>query len=196
MGIAVHPKDPNTIWTMSEGYFKSTDGGKTWRSERTPHGDNHDLWINPNSPDIMVQSNDGGANVTLNGGRTWSTIYNQPTAEIYQIYTDNQFPYRIYGAQQDNSTLIMPSFPLSSGTPDRSDAGVEGGAGVRDRTDLPASDESRHRLRLVQGAVLAHAHVERTGTAVLGRRAIAVWQSRERPDLSLSACVADGGVAA
>lgn len=118
MGIAVHPKDPNTIWTMSEGYFKSTDGGKTWRSERTPHGDNHDLWINPNNPDLMVQSNDGGANVTLNGGRTWSTIYNQPTAEIYQVYTDDQFPYRLYGAQQDNSTLIVPSFPLSSGTPD------------------------------------------------------------------------------
>ncbi|MGQ0639215.1 MAG: WD40/YVTN/BNR-like repeat-containing protein [Gemmatimonadaceae bacterium] len=117
-GIAVHPKDANTLWTMSEGYYKSTDGGKTWRSERTPHGDNHDLWINPNNPDIMVQSNDGGANVTLNGGRTWSTQYNQPTAEIYQIYTDNQFPYRIYGAQQDNSTLIMSSFPLSSGSPD------------------------------------------------------------------------------
>ena len=117
-GIAVHPKDANTLWTMSEGIYKTTDGGKTWRSQSVPHGDNHDLWINPNNPDLMVQSNDGGANVSLNGGRTWSTQYNQPTAEIYQIYTDNQFPYRLYGAQQDNSTLIVPSFPLSSGTPD------------------------------------------------------------------------------
>jgi photosystem II stability/assembly factor-like uncharacterized protein len=117
-GITVHPKDPNTIWTYSEGYWKSTDGGRTWRSQSTPHGDNHDLWINPNNPDIQVQANDGGANVTLNGGRTWSTQYNQPTAEIYQVYTDNQFPYRLYGAQQDNSTLIVPAFPLSSGTPD------------------------------------------------------------------------------
>ena len=84
----------------------------------TPHGDNHDLWINPNDPQLMVQSNDGGATVTLNGGRTWSTLYNQPTAEIYQVYVDNQFPYRLYGAQQDNSTLIVPSLPLTSGRPD------------------------------------------------------------------------------
>lgn len=118
MGVTVHPKDANTIWTYSEGYFKSTDGGKTWRSQRVPHGDSHDLWINPTAPDIMVQSNDGGANVTLDGGRSWSTQYNQPTAEIYQVAVDDQFPYRLYGAQQDNSTLIVPSLPLSSGRPD------------------------------------------------------------------------------
>ncbi|MGQ0537986.1 MAG: WD40/YVTN/BNR-like repeat-containing protein, partial [Gemmatimonadaceae bacterium] len=117
-GVVVHPKDADTIWTMSEGFYKSTDGGKTWRAQRVPHGDNHDLWINPNEPDIMVQSNDGGANVTLNAGRTWSTQYNQPTAELYQVYTDDQFPYRVYGAQQDNSTLIVPSYPLSAGRPD------------------------------------------------------------------------------
>ncbi|MFP5356673.1 MAG: WD40/YVTN/BNR-like repeat-containing protein, partial [Gemmatimonadota bacterium] len=118
MGIAVHPKDPNTLWVMSEGHYKTTDGGKTFRPQRVPHGDNHDLWINPNHPEIMVQSNDGGANVSLNGGATWSTIYNQPTAEIYQVVADNQFPYRLYGAQQDNSTLILPSLPLTSGRPD------------------------------------------------------------------------------
>ncbi len=116
--IAVHPKDPNTVWVMSEGFYKTTDGGKTWRSQNIPHGDNHDLWINPNAPDIMIQSNDGGATVSLNGGRTWSTLYNQPTAEIYQIIGDNQFPYRVYGAQQDNSTLIVPTLPLTSGRPD------------------------------------------------------------------------------
>ncbi len=118
MGVTVHPKDPNTIWTYSEGYFKSTDGGKTWRSQRVPHGDSHDLWINPTAPDIMIQSNDGGANVTLDGGQSWSTQYNQPTAEIYQVAVDNQFPYRLYGAQQDNSTLIVPSLPLTAGRPD------------------------------------------------------------------------------
>ncbi|MEO7962655.1 MAG: hypothetical protein ABIT38_01965 [Gemmatimonadaceae bacterium] len=116
--LAVHPKDPNTVWVMSEGFYKTTDGGKTWRSQNIPHGDNHDLWINPITPDIMIQSNDGGATVTLNAGRTWSTLYNQPTAEIYQIIGDNQFPYRVYGAQQDNSTLIVPSLPLTSGRPD------------------------------------------------------------------------------
>ncbi len=140
-GVTVHPKDPNTIWTYAEGYFKSTDGGKTWRSQRVPHGDSHSLWINPNAPDIMVQSNDGGANVTLNGGRTWSTQYNQPTAEIYQVAVDKQYPYRLYGAQQDNSTLIVPSLPLSSGRPDspmqewRSGPGCETGPIMPHRTN-------------------------------------------------------------
>ncbi len=116
--ITAHPKNANTVWIGAEGFNQTTDGGKTWRPVSTPHGDNHDLWVNPDSPQIMVQSNDGGVTVTLNGGRTWSTLYNQPTAEIYQVYTDNQFPYRLYGAQQDNSTLIVPSLPLSSGRPD------------------------------------------------------------------------------
>ena len=117
-GVTVHPKDPNTLWTYSEGIYKSSDNGKSFRAQNVPHGDNHDLWINPDAPDIMVQSNDGGANVTIDGGRTWSSIYNQPTAEIYQVAVDNQFPYRLYGAQQDNSTLIVPSLPLSTGRPD------------------------------------------------------------------------------
>ncbi len=117
-GITVHPRDPNTFWTYSEGYYKTTDNGKNFRSQNVPHGDNHDLWINPDAPDMMIQSNDGGANVSIDGGRTWSSIYNQPTAEIYQVAVDNQFPYRLYGAQQDNSTLIVPSLPLSSGRPD------------------------------------------------------------------------------
>ena len=116
--ITAHPRDANTVWVGAEQFSMTTDGGKTWRAMPTPHGDNHDLWINPSNPQIMVQSNDGGATVTLNGGRTWSTLYNQPTAEIYQVYLDNQFPYRLYGAQQDNSTVIVPSLPLSSGRPD------------------------------------------------------------------------------
>ena len=113
--ITADPRNADVIYAGAEGYFKSTDAGKTWQPMRTPHGDNHDLWINPNNSEIMIQSNDGGANVSLNGGRTWSTQYNQPTAEIYQVYVDNQFPYRLYGAQQDNSTLIVPSLPTWSG---------------------------------------------------------------------------------
>jgi photosystem II stability/assembly factor-like uncharacterized protein len=116
--ITAHPKDANTVWVGTEGFYLTTDAGKTWRTVNTPHGDNHDLWVNPNNPQLMVQANDGGATVSLNGGRTWSTLYNQPTAEIYQVYVDNRFPYRLYGAQQDNSTLIVPSLPLSSGRPD------------------------------------------------------------------------------
>ena len=118
INITAHPRDANTVWVGAEGFHKTTDGGKTWRAMNIPHGDNHDLWINPGNPDLMVQANDGGATVTINGGRNWSTLYNQPTAEIYQVYVDNRFPYRLYGAQQDNSTLIVPSLPLSSGRPD------------------------------------------------------------------------------
>jgi photosystem II stability/assembly factor-like uncharacterized protein len=116
--ITAHPTNPDELYIGAEGYWKSTDGGKTWSNVRVPHGDNHDLWINPKQPEIMIQSNDGGATVTLNATKTWSTLYNQPTAEIYQIYTDNAFPYRVYGAQQDNSTLIVPSRPETQGAPD------------------------------------------------------------------------------
>jgi photosystem II stability/assembly factor-like uncharacterized protein len=113
--ITADPKNADVVYAGSEGYFRSADAGKTWQTMRTPHGDNHDMWINPNNSDVMIQSNDGGANISLNGGRTWSTQYNQPTAEIYHVYVDNQFPYWLYGAQQDNSTLIVPSLPTWSG---------------------------------------------------------------------------------
>ena len=109
--ITAHPTNADELYVGAEGYWKSVDGGRTFKTVRVPHGDNHDLWINPLHPEIMIQSNDGGANVTLNAMTTWSTQYNQPTAEIYQVYTDHAFPYRLYGAQQDNSTLIVPSLP-------------------------------------------------------------------------------------
>jgi photosystem II stability/assembly factor-like uncharacterized protein len=110
--VHAHPKDPDTVFVNNEGFFKSTDGGKTFKTGTTPHGDNHSMWINPNNPDIMIQSNDGGANVTTNGGVTWSSQMNQPTAEIYAVETDEQFPYRLYGAQQDTGwPIILPSLP-------------------------------------------------------------------------------------
>ncbi|MFN2397917.1 MAG: WD40/YVTN/BNR-like repeat-containing protein [Gemmatimonadaceae bacterium] len=118
INITADPKNADVVYVGTEGFYKSMDGGRTFRTMPTPHGDNHDLWINPNNSDIWVQSNDGGANVTLDGGRTWSTQYNQPTAEIYQVAVDNQVPYRVYGAQQDNSTLIVPSLPLTASPPD------------------------------------------------------------------------------
>ncbi|MEJ2163615.1 MAG: hypothetical protein P8X60_09995, partial [Robiginitalea sp.] len=110
--IKVDPTNPDVIYAMATGYFKSEDGGKTWNRMRPPHGDNHDMWINPDNPDLFIQSNDGGANVTHNGGKTWSTQFNQPTAEIYQVEVDNQYPYWLYGGQQDNySTVSVPSMP-------------------------------------------------------------------------------------
>ena len=112
--LTADPTNDDVVYAGAEGFFKSVDGGRTFRPFPTPHGDNHDIWINPRDANVMVQANDGGANVSINGGRTWSTQYNQPTAEIYQVYVDNQFPYRLYGAQQDNTTLILPSLPLNA----------------------------------------------------------------------------------
>ena len=89
--------------------WKSTDGGTNFSEITTPHGDNHDLWIDPNNPQRMVQGNDGGACVSYNGGDTWSTIYNQITAQFYRIDIDNQFPYRVYATQQDNTSISVPS---------------------------------------------------------------------------------------
>ena len=90
---------------LNVNYHKSTDGGETFKSNRAPHGDHHDLWIAPENPQRMIIGDDGGAQVTYDGGETWSTYYNQPTAQFYRVTTDNHFPYRIYAAQQDNSTI-------------------------------------------------------------------------------------------
>ena len=107
--LGADPSNADVVYAGAEGFFKSTDAGKTFTPFRTPHGDNHDIWINPKDSQIMIQSNDGGANVSTDGGRTWSSQMNQPTAEIYGIWVDNQFPYKLYGAQQDNTTLIISS---------------------------------------------------------------------------------------
>ncbi len=104
--IRVDPTNPDIIYGLATGYYKSTDGGVNWSRMRPPHGDNHDMWINPNNPDLFIQANDGGANVTFNGGETWSTQFNQPTAEIYQVEVDDQYPYWVYGGQQDNSSTV------------------------------------------------------------------------------------------
>ncbi len=113
--LAADPTNADVVYGGAENFYKSTDGGKTFHILDTPHGDNHDMWINPHDGNVMVQGNDGGANVSLDGGKTWSSIENQPTAEIYAVAIDNQFPYRLYGAQQDNETLIVPGLPLNSG---------------------------------------------------------------------------------
>jgi photosystem II stability/assembly factor-like uncharacterized protein len=107
--VDAHPTEPDVIFVSNESFFRSDDGGATLTPISTPHGDNHDLWINPNNPNIWIQSNDGGANITFNAGQTWSTQYNQPTAEFYTLEVDNEFPYRIYVPQQDNSTITVPS---------------------------------------------------------------------------------------
>jgi len=98
-------KDVDKVYVLNVRYHKSTDGGKTFSTHGAPHGDHHDLWIAPENPDRMIIGDDGGAQVTFDGGETWSTYHNQPTAQFYRVTTDNHFPYRIYAAQQDNSTV-------------------------------------------------------------------------------------------
>lgn len=98
-------EDVNTVYVLNVQYHKSTDGGKTFSTFNAPHGDHHDLWIAPENPKRMIIGDDGGAQITYDGGDTWSTYNNQPTAQFYRVTTDNAFPYRIYAAQQDNSTI-------------------------------------------------------------------------------------------
>ena len=109
--VDVNPKDENEVWVNELGLHKSTDGGKTFTQVETPHGDNHGMWFNPDNPDYILQCNDGGANVSIDHGRTWSTILNQPTAELYMVSVDNQSPYWLYAPQQDNTTVAVPSVP-------------------------------------------------------------------------------------
>ena len=107
--VIAHPTDAETLWVLNVQAWKSIDGGKTFFDIATPHADNHDLWIDPEDPQRMIECNDGGAVVSFNGGASWSTQYNQPTIEFYHVTTDTQTPYRIYGAQQDNTTLCLPN---------------------------------------------------------------------------------------
>ena len=102
------PNDIDGLWVMNVSYHHSTDGGRSFESGRAPHGDHHDLWIAPEDSDRMIIGDDGGAQITFDGGDNWSTYRNQPTAQFYRVTTDNAFPYRIYGAQQDNSTVRIP----------------------------------------------------------------------------------------
>ena len=109
MHIYADPQDPETVWVLNVEAWKSIDGGKTFSTVSVPHGDNHDLWIDPHDPRRMIEGNDGGATISFDGGRTWSSIYNQPTAEFYHVTTDTRYPYRVYGCQQDNSSMCVAS---------------------------------------------------------------------------------------
>ncbi len=115
MHIIADPNDEDELWVMNSWAMKSIDGGKTFEGIRGSHVDHHDLWINPNNSDIMVNANDGGGSVTFNGGETWSTMYNQPTGQFYRLITDNGYPYRVYSGQQDNSTIAIDSRVVDDG---------------------------------------------------------------------------------
>ena len=113
--LFVDPKNDNTIYVLSAPALRSTDGGKTWQNLSGTHGDYHDLWINPDNPANFIISNDGGSAITFDTGKSFSTQSNLPTGQFYRINVDNQFPYRIYGGQQDNSSVSITSRELGSG---------------------------------------------------------------------------------
>lgn len=109
MEVFADPVDENKVFVLNAPVMKSIDGGRSFSGVSVPHGDNHHLWINPTNNNIMINSNDGGANVSYDGGKSWSTQQNQPTAQFYRVQTDNQVPYNVYGGQQDNSAIAIPS---------------------------------------------------------------------------------------
>jgi photosystem II stability/assembly factor-like uncharacterized protein len=107
--VFADPHDSNTVWVLNLQCWKSIDGGKSFTTVPTPHGDNHDLWIDPHDANRVIEGNDGGACVSFDGGRSWSTVLNQPTAQFYHVMADDQVPYNVYGPQQDNWAMRVPS---------------------------------------------------------------------------------------
>ncbi len=165
--IIADPRDAETLWVLNVQAWKSIDGGRTFFDVDTPHGDNHDLWIDPTDPARMIQSDDGGASISFNGGVSWSTQYNQPTAEFYHVTTDTQVPYRIYGAQQDNTTICVPSrSPLAGIAPsDWYDVGGGESGYIAVRADNPNIVYAGN----YQGLITRYDHSTRQS------RNIAVW---------------------
>jgi photosystem II stability/assembly factor-like uncharacterized protein len=136
--IFADPKSADTVYILNTAAYRSNDGGKTFSRLRAPHGDNHALWIDPTNPKRIINGNDGGATISIDGGDTWSSVYNEPTAQFYHVITDNRFPYYMYGAQQDNSTVAIAS-ASAEGSIDRPDwydvGGGESGYIAPDPTD-------------------------------------------------------------
>jgi photosystem II stability/assembly factor-like uncharacterized protein len=118
--VFADPKDPDVVYVLNTALYRSKDAGKVFKDLHAPHGDDHELWIDPTNTKRMINGNDGGATITVDGGETWSSIMNQPTAQFYHIATDNQFPFRLYGDQQDNSSVSIAT------------AGRSGGVGIED----------------------------------------------------------------
>lgn len=136
--LMTDPKNEEVVWVCNVELHKSQDGGKTFQEINTPHGDHHNLWIDPEDGQRVIVADDGGAQISFDGGQHWSTYYNQPTAQFYRVTTDNHVPYRILGCQQDNSSvrIVSRSTGSSIGTQDwSSSAGFESGHIVADPTD-------------------------------------------------------------
>ena len=144
MHVVADPIQIDTVYVLHAPLLKSTNGGKSFSSIRAPHGDHHAMWINPRNSSQLIDGNDGGGHVTFDGGKSWSTEFNQPTAQIYRLTVDNLFPYNLYGGQQDNSTPKTKSRTFSDGI------------GIRDWYDV-GRGESAHVALDPDNPVLVYA---------------------------------------
>jgi photosystem II stability/assembly factor-like uncharacterized protein len=124
--VFADPKNPDVVYILNTGTYRSIDAGKTFTQIRTPHGDNHGFWIDPANPQRLINGNDGGATISTDGGASWTSLMNQPTAQFYHVVADNRFPYWLYGAQQDNSTVAIATASANGGI-DRADFYAVGG---------------------------------------------------------------------
>lgn len=138
--VDADPRNPDVVYVNATSFWKSTDGGRTFATLEPAHGDTHDMWIRPDDPQTFIHGNDGGAAITHDGGRTWSTQYNQPTAEIYTVAADTRFPYRVYGPQQDvvPTTPVLPSLPESMWAADEAVQYMLAGPGCETGPVLPS----------------------------------------------------------
>jgi photosystem II stability/assembly factor-like uncharacterized protein len=175
--VFADPQNAETCWVLNYRNWKSTDGGKTFLEMPIPHGDNHDLWIDARDTRRMIHGNDGGACVTFDAGTSWSTIYNQPTAQLYHVITDDRFPYRVYGSQQDNTSISLPSLSIDGPITQRdwfaAGGGESGYIAVKyDDPDIVVGSGPQSR-RVFNHYMTAYDH--RTGV----KRDITVW-----PELS------------
>ncbi len=190
--ILADPKDVDTVYAENTGLFRSTDGGKTFELLPARHGDHHGLWIDPTNTDRIIEASDGGASISFDRGKSWSTVYNQPTAQFYHVSVDNRFPYYVYGAQQDNSSVAIASMDDEGAILARDwyDVG-------RRRSRLCARRSARCRYRLWDEREF-HQPVQQTNDAVAGHLGVAgrcVGARGQGPRTSLQLDIAAGYVA-
>jgi hypothetical protein len=149
--VFADPENADTVYVLNTRMYRSTDGGQEFTLLMGPHGDHHALWIDPANPQRMINGNDGGATIIVDGGKSWTRQANQPTAQFYHVITDNRFPYYVYGAQQDNSTVAIAS-RSDHGMIDRPDWYAVGGGRGAPPPSGAARAGRRHRTAVPRGA--------------------------------------------